>query len=287
MSEPIIRPRIVADGIHAFAALTPTLPPATHTNSYALGDRDVVLVEPATPYEDEQREWIEWARSLASLGRRPVAIFATHHHADHISGAGALSEELDLPVWAHSETASRLGAIPVARRLNDGDELILDGPRPQRWVALHTPGHAPGHLCLHEPELDVVVVGDMVASVGTILIEPNDGHMATYLEQLQRLASLGAKTALPAHGDPIDNPTQLFEYYVRHRLAREAKVVDALRASKTATTAEELVPTVYQDVAREAWPLGALSIAAHLLKLADDGVARRTEDGRWTATIAD
>ena len=37
-----------------FGARTPTLPPATHTNSYALGARDVLLIEPSTPYESEQ-----------------------------------------------------------------------------------------------------------------------------------------------------------------------------------------------------------------------------------------
>ena len=63
----MLRPRELSRSVSAFAAKTPTLLPATHTNSYALGGRDVVLVEPATPYEDEQRAWIEWARALREL----------------------------------------------------------------------------------------------------------------------------------------------------------------------------------------------------------------------------
>ena len=47
------RPQDVAPGVAWFAARTPTLPPATHTNSYAIGTRQLLLVEPATPYEDE------------------------------------------------------------------------------------------------------------------------------------------------------------------------------------------------------------------------------------------
>src|SRR5579859_5887542 len=101
----MLRPRELSLSLEAFPARTPTLPPATHTNSYALGARDVLLVEPATPYEDEQRAWIEWARALPSSGRRPVAIFATHYHGDHVGGLSVLSHELDLPVWAHEETA--------------------------------------------------------------------------------------------------------------------------------------------------------------------------------------
>src|SRR5690349_671027 len=138
----MLRPRDLSRSVALFAARTPTLAPATHTNSYAIGARDVVLVEPATPYEDEQRAWIEWARAL------------------------------ELPVWAHDETAKRVPEVPVARRLEEGEEIVLEGPADERWRVLHTPGHAPGHLCLFEERTRTVIVGDMVASVGTILIAP-------------------------------------------------------------------------------------------------------------------
>ena len=55
----MIRPRELSGSLSLFSALTPTLLPATHTNSYAIGGREMVLVEPATPYEDEQRAWID------------------------------------------------------------------------------------------------------------------------------------------------------------------------------------------------------------------------------------
>jgi glyoxylase-like metal-dependent hydrolase (beta-lactamase superfamily II) len=204
----IVRPRIVAPGVQSFAARTPTLPPATHTNSYALGERDVLLVEPATPYDDERREWLEWARGLASNGRGIVGLFVTHHHVDHVGGTAFLASALGIPVWAHAETAARLPHVEVDRLLSEGQSITLDGPTSQRWEVLHTPGHAPGHLCLHEPELGHVVVGDMVASVGTILIAPGDGDMREYLTQLERLASQGAVTALPPPGDPNENPAR-------------------------------------------------------------------------------
>ncbi|WP_044238537.1 MBL fold metallo-hydrolase [Chondromyces apiculatus] len=276
------RPRPVARGVDLFPARTPTLPPATHTNSYALGEREVLLVEPATPHEDEQREWLAWARGMASAGRKLVAIALTHHHVDHVGGAAFFAEALGLPVWAHAETAARLPEIPVTRYLVDGEALTLAGPEPQRLQVLHTPGHAPGHVCLFDEDGGALVAGDMVASVGTILIAPGEGDMKEYLAQLERLAGLGARVALPAHGDPIEAPEALFKHYVAHRLLREARVVAALAGrGGVAAGLDALVAEVYADTPREVWPLARLSLEAHLLKLEQDGKARRDAEGQW------
>jgi ribonuclease/clavin/mitogillin len=273
------RPLEISATVSGFPTKTPTLPPATHTNSYALGGRQVLLVEPSTPYESEQRAFVEWARGLETSGRELVAIFLTHHHPDHAGGADVLSRELGLPLWAHRLTAERLSGVGIARRIEDGEVLTLDGPEPQRWTALLTPGHAPGHLCLHEPEHGYLVVGDMVASEGTILIEPGDGDMTTYLAQLERLRGLDAKVALPAHGAPMQKPGEVFARYVAHRTMREAKILRALATFGGAgATLAELVPRAYDDTPSAVWPIARLSSAAHLVKLVREGKVVERDD---------
>jgi ribonuclease/clavin/mitogillin len=278
-----MRARELSRSISLLATRTPTLPPATHTNSYAVGTRDILLVEPATPYDDEQQAWIAWARSLAAGGRRLVAILVTHHHPDHVGAVHALTRALGLPLWAHAETAARIDA-PVSRLLADGEAIVLNGAVAETWEVMHTPGHAPGHICLWNDDDRTAIVGDMVASVGTILIDPIDGDMGAYLEQLERLARLGARLALPAHGEPIDDPTRLFRGYIAHRRAREAKVLAALVSRRAAgATAEELLPEAYDDVPTTAWPIALLSVRSHLKKLVKEGRVTDVAGSRYSA----
>ncbi|MFO0616306.1 MAG: MBL fold metallo-hydrolase [Polyangiaceae bacterium] len=270
-------------GWASFSARTPTLPPATHTQSYAIGTREVVLVEPATPYEDEQRAWLEWARGLVSQGCTLVGIFATHHHPDHVGGAAFFREALGLPLWAHEKTAARLPVwldAKVDRLVAQGEIITLEGPTPTRWEALHTPGHAPGHLCLWERSLGAVIVGDMVASVGTILVEKNDGDMIQYLASLERLARLEAAVALPAHGGEIAAPSKLFRGYIAHRYMREGAVVRAV--TDHPGTLDELVSVAYADVPPNVHPIARMSLEAHLIKLVREGRVREDADGRYT-----
>lgn len=275
------RPRELLEGVAAFHVATPTLPPATHTASYALGGRAVVLVEPASPFEDEQRAWLAWAEGIRREGRRLAAIVLTHHHPDHVGGASDAARALDLPLWAHRETAARLPELSFDRLLDEGDEISPEGWDSPALRVLHTPGHAAGHVCLHEPERGLLVVGDMIASIGTILIDPDEGDMARYLDELRRLEALGATLALPAHGEGIDEPTAAFARYVAHRLMREERVRDAVADAGPAADLDALLARAYADTPTELWPLARLSLRAHLAKLEREGGVRR-EGAGWS-----
>lgn len=260
---------------------TPTLPPATHTNSFLVGSGQAVLVEPATPYPDELQRAVAWVEEARADGVDPIAIVATHHHADHVGGAVELARRLALPLWAHRLTAARLeGRVRFARHLEDGERIELDGPSPAALRVLHTPGHAPGHVCLIDERSSAMIAGDMVAGVGTILVEPRDGDMTAYLASLERMGGEDPSLLLPAHGAPLRDPAATLAHYVRHRLERERKVLAALEAHGASATPSELVPVAYDDAPPLVWPLAALSTEAHLLKLEREGRVRR-EGERW------
>jgi glyoxylase-like metal-dependent hydrolase (beta-lactamase superfamily II) len=271
----VSRPRALGLGVELFPTRTPTLPPASATNSYALGRRDLVLVEPATPYDDERAAWLGWARGLAAAGARVRAILLTHHHPDHAGAAGTFARALDVPLLAHPETLARardLSGVTV-RATHDGEPLPVDDGG---WVALHTPGHAPGHLCAWSAGTRTLVAGDMVANGSTIVVPPDDGgDMGEYLAQLRRLAALGSTTLLPAHGEPIDDPAAVLAWYVAHREQREAKIEAANARLRSelgrAPAREELLPLAYDDTPKHLWPFALMSLEAHLRKLAREG----------------
>lgn len=259
----------VAPDLRMLPMRTATLPPASRTNAFLIGARERVLVEPAPTDAGERERLLRFATGGAG---RLVAIALTHHHPDHV-GAADLARELSVPLVAHEANAARL-FVAIDEPLEEGETL------PAGELALrvrHTPGHAPGHLCFFEERSGASMVGDMVAGVGTILVAPGDGDMSEYLASLERLAATPARFALPAHGGVLREPAELYRRYVAHRLAREAKVLRALVA-RGASTAQELLPTAYDDAPKAAWPLAHLSTLAHLDKLAREGRVRRDGD---------
>jgi ribonuclease/clavin/mitogillin len=267
----------VAPRIRVLALRTPTLPPAAHTNAYLVGpDRGPQwVVDPGSPYPDQQEALNEVIASEAELGRPLAGVLLTHHHGDHIGGATALSERWRVPIAAHALTAGRLDGVVVV------DTIVADGDVIGGTTALHTPGHADGHLCFEIDE--AIIAGDMVAGIGTILIDPSEGDMALYVASLERLLARPQAILCPAHGPAIPDGHRKLREYIAHRTMRESRVVAAL-AARVEASLGELVPDVYADTPRMLWPLAERSLRAHLDKLVREGRAREVNPGeRWSS----
>lgn len=270
----------IAPGIHLVPVRTPTLPPATHTNTWIVGEGELTVVDPASPWEDEQRRLHAALEARVRRGERIARIVLTHHHGDHVAGAVALREHFDSnpPIAAHPETAALLD-FAIDEGLSEGQVLVCGG---RELTVRHTPGHAPGHVVLHDTRSGAMVAGDMVAGIGTILIEPGDGDLGSYLDSLERMRSWGPQRLLPAHGPVLEHADTVLAFYIAHRHQRTDLIRRALERAGTAT-ALQLAATVYAgQVPDEAMPLAAAQVTSHLLWMQRHGLARSLDGGCWS-----
>jgi endoribonuclease LACTB2 len=257
-----------------FPVRTPTKPPATHTNCYLIHTSRVLLViDPGSPYEDEQRALAGAIGELLAEGRMLSGILLTHLHPDHVAGVDALRAHFgETRVSAHSLTAEALReSIRVDTWLHDDDLVVLEGDPQIALRVLHTPGHARGHICLHERRTGTLISGDNIVGLGSVLIDPPEGNMRDYFSSLERLRAIpNLAVIFGGHGPPIANPYTRISEYINHRLEREENILQAVHDG--AATPNEIVARVYTDVSPKAHAMAERAVLAHLEKLEDEGL---------------
>jgi glyoxylase-like metal-dependent hydrolase (beta-lactamase superfamily II)/8-oxo-dGTP pyrophosphatase MutT (NUDIX family) len=210
-------------------------------------------------------------------------IFATHTHIDHSPATVALKRRTGATVHglapAHREWQDATFAADVTLH---GGERIAIAPA-TTLAAIHTPGHASNHLCYLLEEEKTLFTGDHVMQQSTVVNNPPDGDMRAYVASLRSLLDLDLEWLAPGHGFLMAEPRRAMQAIIEHRLAREAKVLAALRNLGPAT-ADVLLARVYADVPARLHPVAMRSLTAHLLKLRDDGLAQ-AEAGTWALSI--
>ncbi|MBI1798991.1 MAG: MBL fold metallo-hydrolase [Candidatus Eisenbacteria bacterium] len=258
---------------------TRPLPPATHTNAYLIGEREMALIDPGSGESEEIEALFKVIEMLEAEGRTLKFVLLTHHHPDHVEGVDAVRARRRVPVLAHAETAKHMS---VDQTLDDGEAIPLEGGGGWTLHALHTPGHARGHLCFFHPRTRSLFTGDLITGgTGTVIVDPPEGDMAAYIESLERLTGEGIETLFPGHGSPQGGAMRRIQGLIAHRREREAKVVAAL-SNEPASNAT-LVERAYADTPRELWPYAERSLLAHLIKLEREGRAIQEGD-HWRAS---
>lgn len=247
-----------------------TLPPATRTNTYVVQGRTRRWVIDLGAHEESELERL--ATYLDETGK-PAGLLLTHHHADHVAGVDWFRRRYGVPVWATEETWEALGVSPddASRVLNGASEPEGDGVG-----AIPTPGHARGHVAFALPDRHVCV-GDLVAGLGTIIVDPPDGNMSQYLASLRAVAARWPAGIHPAHGPSPEDPETFLAAYITHRVEREAKVLAAL--ADRARSLDEVTAAAYDDVPAALHAFAARSALAHLEKLERDGAATLVDAG--------
>jgi len=208
-------------------------------------------------------------------GARLAQVLVTHAHTDHASGAAALAARFPGVRFRKMPWPGRDERWRVAWDSIVADELVQAGD----WLlrALHTPGHAPDHLCFWHAPTRLLLCGDLAQRTNTIYIPANlRGNLIDYMASLERVRALRPAQLLPAHGPVIEDPEALLQRYTHHRRHREGQVLDALRRGlhDPAVIVERIYPALSEPLVK----LAQEGVLAHLVKLEREGRVRRAGD---------
>lgn len=247
------------------------------TNTYLVGSTSLAVID-AGPDDAEHR-----AAILRAAAGRPIThIFSTHAHRDHVDGVAKLKAETGALVAAcpRDPAASRsaLADSPSGKLFVDYaflPDIALAGGitvEGEDWAltAIHTPGHAPDHLCFALDDRPVLFSGDHVMAWNTTVVAPPEGRMADYVTSLEILLDRRDDVFLPGHGGRIYEPQRTVKAYLLHRRWREKSVLDALSAGTT--TIRAIVPRIYQNLEPNMLPAATLSVQAHVEFLREKGL---------------
>jgi glyoxylase-like metal-dependent hydrolase (beta-lactamase superfamily II) len=224
----------------------------TGTNTWIVSvGTEAIVIDPGPRLADHE------AAIVRGLGERiPSAILVTHNHEDHAPLANPLAGEFDVPAYGHAPGPD----FEPDLTLVEGDRLPLEE---RELVVLATPGHSDDHLCFQIDQL--LFSGDHIMGGSSVMVE----DLLRYLGSLRRLRPLRLERIYPGHGPEIDNPDEVIDWYVAHRLQREQEILTAMEAG--ARTVPEIVEIVYREVDPSLHSLAAVSVAAHLRKLEEAG----------------
>ena len=235
-------------------------------NTYLLGGRTPTLVDAAT---GEAAHLSALEQALGS--DRLAQVLVTHAHQDHADGSEPIAARWPDAAFRKMPWPERDRAHAVAWKPIADDEVVPVGDGALR--AVHTPGHAPDHLCFFDETGGTLFSADLVVPGTTVVIPASHGgSLSQYLASLRRVQALAPARMLPAHGEPIDDPQAILRAYLDHRQRREDQIVGALRAG--ARRPEAIVDRLYDGLAPALRGMARESVVAHLVKLAEEGRAR-------------
>jgi glyoxylase-like metal-dependent hydrolase (beta-lactamase superfamily II) len=305
-------------------------PGVPHCNAWAIAAGDGIVLVDTGMHEPGSLAHLERALDMCSLRLENVRLVAcTHAHSDHYGQAATIVQRAGCELWMHPnhEHMTRAAADPeaaLARRLevarqsgipaeplrryaeqrkglSFGIAEIIEPDRPLLpgvvidtdlgpWQVIETPGHAPSHVCLFQPERRLLISGDHL--LGRVSIYFDYGYSpdpaGEFLDSLARVDELDARLCLPGHG-------RTFADVHAHIVANQQLIDERLAAILDAVTGDpltafEVLPRVYNGGLSEMnvqwWLSETLSYLAHLEV---QGRVQRLpgEADRWQAANVD
>jgi glyoxylase-like metal-dependent hydrolase (beta-lactamase superfamily II) len=306
-------------------------PGVPHGNAWALSwGNGIVLVDTGIG-DAGALEQLQYALSQAGLRLEHVRlIVCTHAHSDHYGLAGPIIDYAGCELWMHPNhqhatrqaenperaferrlEVARQSGVPAAAleayekgrknqpigiaRIVEPDRDLVPGVQFETdhgtFDVYETPGHAPSHVCLHEPESGLMLSGDHL--LGRVSLYYDYGWTpdpaGEFLSSLDVVDGLDTSLCLAGHGRPFRDVTEHIEANRREVAERIERVRSALRDGDGPKTPFEIVPTLLGDPDPSPMMVtwGLSETLAYLDHLAVRGEAERVDDepqARWALT---
>lgn len=251
-------------GVKQFLPLSHTFPPANRTNCFLIGDEHSVLIDPSP------KDQIELSKLLNYLSKYTIdEIFLTHHHPDHHENAVDIAIKYNVSIGLSKDTHQRIlhrhgddyFKEVKLKFYKEGDTLTSSLGSTVK--VYEVPGHDEGQLALAPENLNWFLVGDLIQTVGTVVIGAPEGDMKKYYQSLERVINLAPKFVIPSHGISIGGVHKL-KMTLKHRKMREDKIIKLLALGHNE---EQLLDIIYEGLEERLRPYAKKTISAHLDKI--------------------
>ncbi len=306
-------------------------PGVPHGNAWAVAAGDGIVLFDTGIHAPGSLVQLERALAMCGLALQDVRLLVcTHAHSDHYGQAATIVERAGCELWMHPnfEHARRWAEDPdaaILRRLEiarqsgvpeeplrryaeqrgeqeSGIAAIVEPDRPLlegvtvetdlgSWSVHETPGHAPSHVCLFQPEYRLLISGDHL--LGRVFPFFDYGYspdpVGEFVRSLDVVQVLDARLCLPGHGRTFTDVRAHIEAN-RALVSERLSAILAVLSAGEPLTAFEIMPRVHGPALSPMTAQWLLTeTLAMLLHLQVSGVARRIpgEPERWTAAAAE
>ena len=264
------------DGLMRLIAPNPSPMTSTGTNTYILGRKELLIIDPGPNSEAHLRNIME----VIPNNTKVTHILITHSHLDHSGLAPKLSKILNAPTLAFGtaldglsndmKSICKMGLTSETFGIDTEfvpDHFLEDKEKISslEWevVAHHTPGHLSNHICYQY--LDKLFTGDHIMEWSTSVISPPEGDVSQFINSCEKIYNLHCEKFYPGHGLPVENPGQRIAELIEHRKKREIEILNFLKNRDA--TISQITKNIYFNIDQNLLSVASRNVKAHLVDL--------------------